>query len=158
VFYKLAASLQSINIKVLIKITFRGTAFLMLLAGLTILYEFQSPLTVHKHRQRPLLLVFDRPDSTTPSRLTHLQQLSVPVELLKLRPKMSALCLILLFTHVLVITAYVTWSQRWQHDCPQLYHFQRLTYNFEFRDCVSIFIPKFRLRWTFQLLSNLDHV
>jgi hypothetical protein len=51
------------------------------------------------------------------------------VELLKLRPKMSALCLILLFTHVLVITAYVTWSQHWQHDCPKLYHFRRLTYN-----------------------------
>jgi hypothetical protein len=69
---------------------------------------------------------------------------------------MSALCLTLLFTHVLVTTIYeyFTWSQRWQHGCPQLYHFQRLTYNYEyeFRDYVTIFIPQFSFRLTFQLL------
>jgi hypothetical protein len=114
-----------------------------------------SLIIVHNRRHRPLFMVFDRPgfDNTLMSYTPEAVFCSSPT--FQITSK-----------NVRVVSQSVTYprvrDRCLRHTVSTLVarlpsavsQFQRLTYNYEFRDYVSIFTSKCRLSWAFQLLSN----
>jgi len=82
-----------------------------------------SLLIVHKRRQRPLLLVFDRLGLEKHPHVWHTwSSLLFKSNFSNYVQKCLRCVSSLLLTHILVTTAYVALCRRWQHGCPQLYH------------------------------------
>jgi hypothetical protein len=115
-----------------------------------------SLLIVHKRRQRSLLLVFDRPELDT----THMSYYTTEAVFCSSRTFQTTsknVCAVSQLCHLTTCS----WPPLTSH-CVDVgstaalscYQFQRLPYNYEFRDYVNIFVLKCRLRLTFQLLSN----